>query len=670
VKDACNNPLTSQTYSNKGSDQTAPTLTGSPYAGTTGTNSCKANATTAAPFSAANAIQGYADNCGGAVTATLTNTAVTGTDCAWTVTYTFTVKDACNNPLASQTYSNKGSDQTAPTLTGSPYAGTTGTNSCKANAATAAPFSAANAIQGYTDNCGGTVTPTLTNTSVTGSDAGWTVTYTFSIKDVCNNTLASQTYSNTGSDQTAPVINSVTVNPNCLWPPNHKMRDIAVTLNATDNCSSSSLSSWVVTSVTSNEPVNGIGDGNTGPDWIIGDGNGGGDRQKLQLRAERQGIDTGRVYTITFTATDGAGNTATTTRTVCVAHNITSPSNGNAFKVGSTVNFAGTFWDIAGNRHTAKWNIDGTLVSGVVVSEPSGIKSGKVTGSYKFTSPGIYKLQMNVTDQNGITSSVATNGDLEAIVVVYDPNGGYTYGSGCFVSPPGAIPTNPTATGPVSFGFQTNYYKGATNPKGETQFDFRAGDLEFNALNFDYLVVDGSNAQFKGSGKIIGDQSGYNFIMTVIDGDAPNGGGVDKIRMKIYNKNTGQVMYDNMPGAGDADLPTIVACPGSIIRITDPILPAMIVSSRQIETIPGVTQFNVKVFPNPTSDQFSLYLEGGNNDKVHIVVYDALGREVKKFEKEGGNIPVIFGRELRGGAYFVEVRQGENHKTIKLIKQN
>jgi len=158
--------------------------------------------------------------------------------------------------------------------------------------------------------------------------------------------------------------------------------------------------------------------------------------------------------------------------------------------------------------------------------------------------------------------------------------------------------------------------------------------------------------------------------MTVIDGDAPNGGGVDKIRMKIYNKNTGQVMYDNMPGAGDADLPTIVACPGSIIRITDPILPAMIVSSRQIETIPGVTQFNVKVFPNPTSDQFSLYLEGGNNDKVHIVVYDALGREVKKFEKEGGNIPVIFGRDLKGGSYFVEVRQGENHKTLKLIKQN
>jgi hypothetical protein len=47
-----------------------------------------------------------------------------------------------------------------------------------------------------------------------------------------------------------------------------------------------------------------------------------------------------------------------------------------------------------------------------------------------------------------------------------------------------------------------------------------------------------------------------------------------------------------------------------------------------------------------------------------------MGREVKKFEKESANIPVIFGRELKGGIYIVEVRQGDNHKTVKLIKQN
>ena len=73
-------------------------------------------AAAAAAFVAADAIQGYTDNCAGAVTATLTNTSVTGDDCAWTVTYTFTVSDACGNDLVGQTYSNTGGDQTDPSI--------------------------------------------------------------------------------------------------------------------------------------------------------------------------------------------------------------------------------------------------------------------------------------------------------------------------------------------------------------------------------------------------------------------------------------------------------------------------------------------------------------------------------------------------------------------------
>ena len=149
---------------------------------------------------------------------------------------------------------------------------------------------------------------------------------------------------------------------------------------------------------------------------------------------------------------------------------------------------------------------------------------------------------MNVTDQNGITSyaiPMVTWKLLSLFMIRWR-----LYKEADAVSPAGRS-ANPSATGPVSYGFQSNYYKGATNPKGETQFDFRAGDFEFNALNFDYLVVNGAKAQFKGLGKMTNglvEQSGIAFIMTVIDGDAPTGGGVDKIRMKIYNKNSGQVI--------------------------------------------------------------------------------------------------------------------------------
>ncbi len=587
--------------------------------------------------------------------------------------------DGCGNELTGQTYSHTGSDQTAPTLSGTPYAGTTGTNACKANAATAAPFSATDAIQGYSDNCGGAVTAHLTNTSVTGTDATWAVTYTFKVKDACGNELTNQSYSNTGGDKTAPSPISLTVTPTCLWPPNHKMRDVTLNYTSTDNCGG--ITTCAIT-VTSNEPENGLGDGDTGPDWEILDDH------HIRLRAERSGTGDGRIYTISVTCTDAAGNSTTSnTAAVIVAHNITGPSSGYAVKVGTTINMTGTFWDIPGNKHTAKWLIDGSSANGTVTAEPVGLKSGTAKGSYKLTLPGVYKLQMNITDQKGITSYANTNGDLEAIVVAYDPNGGYTYGGGSFNSPAGAVPSNPTLTGKVSFGFQSNYYKNATNPKGETQFDLKIGDMEFNALNFDYLAVNGAFAQFKGSGKLITNgglivQSGIYFMMTVIDGQL-NGGGVDKIRMKIYNKNTNQVYYDNQPGASDADAPTTaVNNDGSQIVIvnTSSTTTNAVTQARNAQTdvaaevkpeLPAALSFELKAFPNPTENYFTVKVTSPVNATVEVRMVDVLGKVIQ-VERGAPGQSLRFGDNAAAGMYILEARQpGQREKAIlKVIKLN
>jgi len=37
----------------------------------------------------------------------------------------------------------------------------------------------------------------------------------------------------------------------------------------------------------------------------------------------------------------------------------------------------------------------------------------------------------------------------------------------------------------------------------------------------------------------------------VIDGQQPKGGGYDKLRLKIWNKTSGQIVYDNQQGAPD-----------------------------------------------------------------------------------------------------------------------
>ena len=460
-------------------------------------------------------------------------------------------------------------------------------------------------------------------------------------------------------DKTAPTIIINGISANSLWPPNHTMKEVTVGITSTDNCGGSNT--CAITSVSSNEPENGTGDGDLSPDWqmIAPD--------KVMLRAERAGNGDGRIYTITITCTDASGNTATQTTTVRVSHNITVPQSGKPFKIGSTVNFSGEFWDKPGNKHTAKWLIDGSAVANGIVTEPSGNQNGKVTGSNKFNSAGVYKLRMNVTDQTGITSYANTNGDLDAIVVIYDPNGGYTYGGGWFASPAGALTANAAASGKASFGFAVNY-KNATNPKGETQFEFKVGNFEFNALNFDYLVVSGAKAQFRGTGKITGGQSGIGFIMTVIDGEF-DGTGIDKIRMKVYNRNTNAIIYDNQPGASDADDPITAIGANSEIFIQESSVPPPITNKNNevISEAMQVKSLEIMAYPNPTSNSFSLTVQSDLNEKILMQVMDMYGRVIETITVTANSV-IRFGDRYNAGVYFVRVVQGNEHKELKLVK--
>lgn len=105
-------------------------------------------------------------------------------------------------------------------------------------------------------------------------------------------------------DNTPPQI-SVSLQPNSLWPPNHKMIPIQASVITSDNCPGVS---YTLTSVTSNEPDDNGGDGNTSPD--IQDTALGTPDLNFSLRSERAGGGTGRVYTVTYTAEDGSENEA------------------------------------------------------------------------------------------------------------------------------------------------------------------------------------------------------------------------------------------------------------------------------------------------------------------------------------------------------------------------
>ena len=69
-------------------------------------------------------------------------------------------------------------------------------------------------------------------------------------------------------------------------------------------------------SVTSSEPDDGLGDGDT-PGDVAGAAAGTADLA-FSLRAERSGIGPGRTYTVTYAATDPSGNTGEDSATVAV----------------------------------------------------------------------------------------------------------------------------------------------------------------------------------------------------------------------------------------------------------------------------------------------------------------------------------------------------------------
>lgn len=110
-------------------------------------------------------------------------------------------------------------------------------------------------------------------------------------------------------DTTPPVV-SVTATPNAVWPPNNKLVAVTITLSVKDDYDPQP--EIKLESITSNEVL--------APGDIQGAAFGT-DDLNFSLMATRSGTSTaGRIYTITYSVTDGTGNKSTATTTVIVPH--------------------------------------------------------------------------------------------------------------------------------------------------------------------------------------------------------------------------------------------------------------------------------------------------------------------------------------------------------------
>jgi hypothetical protein len=142
-----------------------------------------------------------------------------------------------------------------------------------------------------------------------------TVTFTDPVTGV--QSTASDTAVVTVSDSTPPMA-FASPDPSVLWPPNHKLQDVQVDVVAFDTCDSSPEVELV--SISSSEPDNGIGDGNSDAD--IQGADLGTDDRSFQLRAERSGPGSGRTYSALYRVTDSASNHTDLLVRVLVPHDM------------------------------------------------------------------------------------------------------------------------------------------------------------------------------------------------------------------------------------------------------------------------------------------------------------------------------------------------------------
>ncbi|WP_425247042.1 family 43 glycosylhydrolase [Streptomyces sp. NEAU-NA10] len=164
---------------------------------------------------------------------------------------------------------------------------------------------------------------------------------------------------------------------------------------------------------------------------------------------------------------------------------------------------------------------------------PGTVTASGCRAEHTYTKAGLHRPVVTVTDDDGASDSTTL-----PELVVYDRAAGPAAGAGIVRSPAGAYPAGPKLTGKAAFSFTAEYRAGAVVPTGKVTFDFGPARLKFRSTTADWLVVTGSRAVLQGSGTV-GGKSGYAFRITALDG-AP-----DIFRIRIWQKSTGTVVYDN-----------------------------------------------------------------------------------------------------------------------------
>ena len=250
--------------------------------------------------------------------------------------------------------------------------------------------------------------------------------------------------------------------------------------------------------------------------------------------------------------------TVTPTNDAPLAGDITWSAPVDPLKVNLAVTSTAGFTELdPSDAHTATWNWgDGTTSAGTVTTPSGGL--GTIAGSHAYAAAGIYTVTVTITDSGGLASSSTFK-----TVNVVNPLGGGETGLGQFASQAGAYTRNPTLAGSVtltqlSAKFATD---GTMNNATNTfRINYTPASLSMTSTKMLWMVRTATKSWLKGEGNVITGTTSepVGYLLSVVDSTTS----ADKVRLKIWNKATGVVIYDNQPGApdeADATRPTTSA---------------------------------------------------------------------------------------------------------------
>jgi hypothetical protein len=105
------------------------------------------------------------------------------------------------------------------------------------------------------------------------------------------------------------------------------------------------------------------------------------------------------------------------------------------------------------------------------------------------------------------------------------------------------------------------------------------------------------------------------------------------------------------------------------VRVPHDAADITIKGAEQVKATPAIAgTLQASVTPNPSNGYFLLQISATSSEGIQVQVMDATGKMLKAFPANG-NQTMRFGSDLAPGIYFVQLKQGQLQKTIRLIKQ-